>query len=49
MNSQTLREIRFGLIALVLSAGVLALSTILRGPVSLSDPDSFLRKADSSS
>lgn len=47
MNSQTQREIRFGLIALVLSAVLLALSTILRGPIDLSDPGSFIRNANS--
>ena len=47
MNFQTRYEIRFGLIALALSGLLLALSTILRGPISLSDPDSFIRNADS--
>jgi hypothetical protein len=46
MNFQTHREIRLGLIALVLSAIVLALGTILRGPISLTDPASFIRNAD---
>ncbi|HEU0292253.1 MAG TPA: hypothetical protein VFR47_05930 [Anaerolineales bacterium] len=47
MNSQTRREIRFGLIALALSGLLLALSTLLRGPVSLTDPVSFIRNAAS--
>lgn len=47
MNSQTRREIRFGLTALVLSGLLLALSTILRGPVSLADPGSFIQAAAS--
>ena len=47
MNSQTRREILFGLIALALSGLLLALSTILRGPVSLADPSSFIRTATS--
>jgi hypothetical protein len=49
MNSQTRLEIRFGLIALALSGLLLALSTLLRGPVSLTDPVSFIRSADSPS
>ena len=47
MNSQTRREIRFGLTALTLSGLLLALSTILRGPVDLADPGSFIRAAAS--
>jgi hypothetical protein len=48
MNSQTRREIRFGLVALAVSGLLLALSTILRGPASLADPGSFIRDAGSS-
>ena len=47
MNSQTRREIRFGLLALALSGPVLAVSTILRGPINLADAASFIQAADS--
>ena len=47
MNSQTRREILFGLIALALSGLLLALSPILRGPVNLADPSSLIRTATS--
>lgn len=47
MNTQTRREIRFGLIALVLSGLLFVLGVALRGPVD-PDPESFLRAALSS-
>jgi hypothetical protein len=47
MNSQPRLETLFGLSALTLSGLLLALSTVLRGPVSLSDPASFIRAAAS--
>ncbi len=43
MNSQTRREIRFGLIALALSGLLFALGIVLRGPVDLADPGSCCR------
>lgn len=45
MNSQTRREIRFGLIALALSGLLFALGIVLRGPVDLADPGSCCRAA----
>jgi len=47
MNSQTRREIRFGLIALVLSGLLFALGIVLRGQVDLTDPGSFIQAAAS--
>ena len=43
MNSQTRREIRFGLIALALSGLLFALGIALRGRIDLADPGSALR------
>jgi hypothetical protein len=45
MNSQTRHEIRFGLIALALSGLLFALGIVLRGPIDLADPGSFIRAA----
>ncbi len=44
MNTQTRREIRFGLSALVLTGLLYTLGIALRGPID-PDPDSFLRVA----
>jgi hypothetical protein len=41
MNTQTRREIRFGLIALTLSALLFMLGAVLGGPFDLADPGSF--------
>ena len=45
MNSQTRREIRFGLIASALSGLLFALAIPLRGPVDLADPGFCCRAA----
>jgi len=42
MNSQTRREIRFGLITLALSALLFTLGAALRGPFDLADPASYI-------
>jgi hypothetical protein len=47
MNSQTRREIRFGLIALALSGLLLTLNVVLRGPIDLADPQALIRAATS--
>jgi hypothetical protein len=47
MNSQTRREIRSGLIALVVSGLLFTLGIVFRGGVDLADPTSFLRAAAS--
>ncbi len=49
MDSQTRREIRFGLVALALSGLLFALGVALRGPIDLADSGSFIRAAASSS
>src|SRR6266487_2752590 len=46
MNSQTRREIRFGLIALALSGLLFTVSTVLRGPIEL-NTESLIRAAAS--
>lgn len=48
MNTQTRREIRFGLIALALSGLLLTLGIGLRGPIDLTNPTSFIQAAASS-
>ena len=45
MNSQTRREISFGLIALALSGLLLTLGAALRGPVDLADLGSYIIRA----
>jgi len=45
MNMQTRREIRFGLIALALSALLLVLGASLRGPFDIADPESYIVRA----
>jgi len=45
MNSQTRREIRFGLITLALSGLLFTLGAALRGPVDLADPGSYILRA----
>ncbi|SRR6266540_1923364 len=49
MDSQTHREIRFGLAALALSGLLFTLGVALRGPIDLADPGSFVRAAVSPS
>lgn len=44
MNTQTRREVRFGLLALVLTGLLYTLGVALRGPL-LTDPDSLMRAA----
>ena len=45
MNSQTRREIRFGLVALALSGLLLTLGIPLRGPIAITNPDAMIRSA----
>jgi hypothetical protein len=45
MNTQTRREIRFGLSALALSGLLFTLGAALRGPVDLADPGSYIIRA----
>ena len=45
MNSQTRREIRFGLITLALSALLFTLGAVLRGPFDIADPRSYIIRA----
>jgi hypothetical protein len=45
MNTQTRREIRFGLITLALSGLLFTLGAALRGPVDLADPGSYIIRA----
>ena len=45
MNTQARREIRFGLIALALSALLFTLGAALRGPFDLVDPGSYIIRA----
>jgi hypothetical protein len=47
MNSQTRREIRFGLIALALSGLLFTLGIPLRGPVAITNPEAMIRAAGS--
>jgi hypothetical protein len=47
MTTQTRREIRFGLVTLVLSGLLLTLGTALRGPIDLADLGSLIRAAAS--
>jgi hypothetical protein len=45
VNSQTRREIRFGLLTLALSALLFVLGAALRGPFDLADPGSYIIRA----
>ena len=45
MNTQTRREIRFGLITLALSALLFTLGAALRGPFDIADPGSYIIRA----
>jgi hypothetical protein len=46
MNTQTRREIRFGLIALALSGLLFTLGAALRGPITIANLQSYLLRRD---
>jgi hypothetical protein len=46
MNTQTRREIRLGLIALVLSGLLLTLGIPLRGPIPITNPEAIIQTSD---
>jgi hypothetical protein len=46
MNSQTRREIRFGLVALAFSGLLLSIGIPLRGPIPITNPEAIIQTAD---